>query len=103
MVSSDTQVRAQLTSSADAIMKQAGQLSRTRLRWASREVVPDIYRKAMVGGFAVYPYQRRANKIKVTPFLRHTGTLAPTASQSVAVVVQGIAGWCSGSLAGSRG
>jgi len=48
MLSTDAQVRAQLSSSADAIMKQAASLTRTREDGAGRGTVPDVYRKAMV-------------------------------------------------------
>jgi hypothetical protein len=84
MLSSDTQVRAQLTGSADAIMKQAGQLSWTREDGASREVVPDLYRKAMVEVLQSTPIRLEQTKSKSRHSSRHTGTLSPTASQSVA-------------------
>ena len=84
MVASDMQVRAQLTGSADAIMKQAGQLSRAREDGASREVVPDIYRKAMVEVLQSIPISVEQTKSKSRHSSRHTGTLAPTASQAVA-------------------
>jgi hypothetical protein len=84
MVSSDTQVRAQLTGSADAIMKQAGQLSRAREDGVSRDVVPDIYRKAMVEVLQSVPISVEQTKSKSRHSSRHTGALAPTASQSVA-------------------
>jgi hypothetical protein len=54
-LSSDSQVRAQLAGSADAIIKQAEQIPRVRegsglqtTREVARTVVPDVYRKAMV-------------------------------------------------------
>jgi len=84
MVASDMQVRAQLTGSADAIMKQAGQLSRAREDGASREVVPDIYRKAMVEVLQSIPISVEQTKSKSRHSSRHTGTVAPTASQAVA-------------------
>ena len=84
MVASDMQVRAQLTGSADAIMKQAGQLSRAREDGASREVVPDIYRKAMVEILQSIPISVEQTKSKSRHSSRHTGTVAPTASQAVA-------------------
>jgi hypothetical protein len=54
-LSSDAQLRAQLGASADAIIKQAEQFSRTRegagsqtSREAARSIVPEVYRKALV-------------------------------------------------------
>jgi len=84
MLSSDTQVRTQLTGSADAIMKQAGQLSRAREDGASREVVPDIYRKAMVEVLQPIPISVEQTKSKSRHSSRHTGTSVPTASQAAA-------------------
>lgn len=72
MLSSDMQVRAQLTGSADAIMKQAGQLSRAREDGASREVVPDIYRKAMVEVLQSTPISVEQTKSKSRHSSRHT-------------------------------
>ena len=48
MLSSDAQQRAQLAGSADALVKQAEQLSRGATREASRSAVPDVYRSAML-------------------------------------------------------
>ncbi|MBZ5659680.1 MAG: hypothetical protein LAO08_04670 [Acidobacteriia bacterium] len=84
MLSSDTQVRAQLTGSADAITKQAGQLSRTREDGTSREVVPDIYRKAMVEVLQPITISVDQTKSKSRHTSRHIATPAPTASQLVA-------------------
>jgi hypothetical protein len=47
-LSSDALVQAQLSGSADAIVKQAGQISHTHEDGAGKDGVPDIYRKAMV-------------------------------------------------------
>jgi hypothetical protein len=84
MLSSDAQVRAQLTGSADAIVKQAGQLSRTRDDGASRDVVPDIYRKAMVDVLQSAPIGGEPTKSKSRHSSRHAATPALAASQVVA-------------------
>ncbi len=84
MLSSDAQVRAQLMASADAITKQAGQLSRTREDGASREAVPDVYRKAMVDVLQPIPAGTDQIKSKSRHSSRHTATPVPTASQLVA-------------------
>jgi hypothetical protein len=84
MLSSDAQVRAQLTGSADAIMKQAGQLSRTREDGASREVVPDLYRKAMVEVLQSVPASAQQTKPKSSHSSRRIATPALAASQVVA-------------------
>ena len=80
-LSSDSQVRAQLTNSADAMTKQAAVLSRTREEGASREVVPDIYRKAMVDVLQPVPAGVEQAKSKSRHSTRHT---AAPASQDVA-------------------
>jgi len=64
MLSSDAQVREQLATSADALTKQAGQLSRTREDAAGKEIVPDIYRKAMVDALQLAPVNVPATKPK---------------------------------------
>ncbi|MGH9680550.1 MAG: hypothetical protein ACRD4Y_11430 [Candidatus Acidiferrales bacterium] len=56
-LSSDAQVRAQLAGSADAMMKQASTLLRPREDGANKEVVPDIYRKAMVDVLQIIPHK----------------------------------------------
>jgi hypothetical protein len=71
MLSSDTQVRAQVTASADALTKQVGQLSRTREDGASREGVPDIYRKAMVDVLQPTPISVEQTKSKSRHSSRH--------------------------------
>src|ERR1700722_17952693 len=83
-VSSDAETRTQLTASADAIQKQAGQLSRTREDGAGRESVPDIYRKAMVDVLQSAPPGTEQTKSKPHHSSRHTSTNAPTGSQTVA-------------------
>jgi hypothetical protein len=83
-LSSDSQVRAQLTSSADAMTKQAAILSRTREDGASREVVPDIYRKAMVDVLQSVPAAVEQAKSKSRHSSRHTAAPGATASQDVA-------------------
>jgi hypothetical protein len=82
MLSSDEQARAQLTGSADAITKQASLLSRTREDGASREVVPDIYRKAMVDVLQPIPIGLDQAKSKPRHSSRHTTAVA--ASQAAA-------------------
>jgi hypothetical protein len=81
MLSSDAQVRTQLTASADAIMKQASQISRTRDDGAGREVVPDIYRKAMVDVLQSVPISTDQTKSKSHHYPHHSAAPASTASQ----------------------
>jgi hypothetical protein len=81
MLSSDPQLRAQLTGSADAITKQAAQTSRTRDDGAGREVVPDVYRKTMVEVLQSTPVNGDQTKAKSHHTSHHSATLAPTASQ----------------------
>ncbi len=83
-LSSDAQVRAELTGSADAIMKQAGQLARTREDGASKEVVPDIYRKAMVDVLQSIPIGVEQTKSKSRHSSRHNSSPSPAAAQAVA-------------------
>jgi hypothetical protein len=52
-LSSDAQMRAQLTGSADALTKQAEQLP--RVKESSRTAVPDVYRSAMLAVLEVAP------------------------------------------------
>jgi hypothetical protein len=66
-LSSDAQLRAELAGSADAMIKQAEQIPRTRdgasfqaTRPAARTVVPDVYRKAMA--VVLQPVPARAEK-----------------------------------------
>jgi hypothetical protein len=61
-------------------MKQAGQLSRTHEDSASREVVPDIYRKAMVDVLQSVPISVEQIKSKSRHFSRHTATPALSTS-----------------------
>jgi hypothetical protein len=82
MFSSDAQVRTQLSASADAMVKQASQVSRTRDDGSSREVVPDIYRKAMVDVLQFVPIGAEQTKSKSHHSSRHSATTAPTASQA---------------------
>jgi hypothetical protein len=84
MLSSDAQVRAQLTGSADAIMRQAGQLLRTREEGVSRVVVPDIYHKAMVDVLRSIPISVEQTKSKSRHSSPYTATPVPTTSQVVA-------------------
>ncbi len=84
MLSSDPQVRAQLSGSADAIMKQAGQLSRTREDGASREVVPDIYRRAMVDVLQSNPASVDQTKSKSRHSSRRTAAPGAAASSVAA-------------------
>ena len=84
LVSSDAQLRVQLTGSADSITKQAEQLSRARGDGSSREVVPDIYRKAMVDVLQTTPVSVEQTKSKSRHSSRHNATPAPSASQVVA-------------------
>ena len=81
MLSSDPQVRAQLTASADAITKQAEQSSRTREEGANREIVPDIYRAAMVEILQPTPLVTETTKSKSRHSSHHAATLAPAASR----------------------
>ncbi|HEX3376441.1 MAG TPA: hypothetical protein VHS29_06235 [Candidatus Acidoferrales bacterium] len=83
-VSSDAELRAQLTASADAIQKQAGQLSRTREDAAGREGVPDIFRKAMVEVLQSAPLAAEQSKSKPHHSSRHNATAAPAGSQTLA-------------------
>jgi hypothetical protein len=71
MLSSDVQARAHLTDSADAVTKQAGLLTRTREDGA-REVVPGIYRKAMVDVLQSIPIVVEQAKSKPHHSSRHT-------------------------------
>jgi hypothetical protein len=66
-LSSDAQMQAQLSGTADAIVKQAGQISHTREDAAGTDGVPDIYRKAMVDVLQFTP----ANGGKTKPWSRH--------------------------------
>ena len=62
MLSSDAQQRAQLAASADALVKQADQLSRTKE--AGRSVVPDEYRSAMAAVLELAPAPSEQPKTK---------------------------------------
>ncbi len=83
-VSSDSGMRTQLTASADAIQKQAGQVSRTREDGAGKEGVPDIYRKAMVDVLQSAPIGADQPKSKPHHSSRHTATTAPAGAQTLA-------------------
>jgi hypothetical protein len=63
-LSSDSLVKVQLSGSADAIVKQAGQISRTREDGAGKDGVPDIYRKAMVEVLQFSPADEGQTKSK---------------------------------------
>ena len=83
MLSSDAQVQAQLATSADAITKQAGQLSRTHEDGAGKENVPDIYRKAMVDVLASVPVSQGAIE-QPKPKSHHSSHHASAAAAIVA-------------------
>jgi hypothetical protein len=83
MLSFDAQVREQLTASGDALTKEAGQLSRTREDGAGKEVVPDIYRKAMVDVLQLAPVNVPATKPKSGHSAHHTAAAAPAAAQAL--------------------
>ena len=77
MLSSDSQVRAQVAGSADTIMKQANELPRSREDAAARVVLPDLYRKAMVDVLQSIPISGEQPKSKAHHSSRHTATSAP--------------------------
>ncbi len=82
MLSSDEPVRAQLAASADAMMKQGVQPSRTRDEAASRELVPDLYRRTMVEILQAAPIPEEPAKSK-SRHSRHSATSAAQAAAGV--------------------
>ena len=86
MLSSDSQVRAQLAGSAEAMIRQAEQISRPKegaglqsTREVARTVVPDVYRKALT--VVLQPTLAPVEQLKSKP---HTASRnsAPAASSS---------------------
>jgi len=90
MLSSDAQVREQLAASSDALTKQAGQLSRTREDAAAKEVVPDIYRKAMVDVLQLAPVNVPAIKPKSAHSAHRTAATAQALAGGNAVESAGV-------------
>jgi len=78
-LSTDAQTRAQLAGSAEALVKQAEQLPRTRE--GSRSVVPDVYRSAMTSLLAVAP----APALEQAKAKTHHGSHSSAPSQSAGV------------------
>src|SRR6266566_7237782 len=64
-LSSDAQLRAELAGSAEAMIKQAEQIPRTRE--GARSVVPDVYRKSMI--VILQPVQAGTEQPKPKPRL----------------------------------
>jgi hypothetical protein len=80
-VSSEAGMRTQLTASADALQKQAAQISKGREDGTG---VPDIYRKAMVDVLQSAPIATDQTKSKPHHSSRHAATTASAGSQTVA-------------------
>ena len=80
-LSSDAETRAQIAGSTDAIVKQAGQLSKSKEDAAGKETVPDVYRKAMVDVLQTVPVSTEPAKPKSHHSSHHSSPTSPAASQ----------------------
>jgi hypothetical protein len=78
-LSTDGQVRAQLASSADALVRQAEQLPRAKE--SSRTVVPDVYRSAMAAVLEVAPPPSEQTKSKARHSSHGNAAQAPVEAE----------------------
>jgi hypothetical protein len=83
-LSSDAEVRSQIAGSTDALVKQAAQLSRSREDGSSKEIVPDVYRRAMVDVLQTAPVSVETAKPKSHRSSHHSSSSAAAASQAAA-------------------
>jgi hypothetical protein len=113
MLSSDSQVRAQLAGSADAMIRQSEQISRPRegsglqaTRDVARTVVPDVYRKALTVVLQPTPSGSDQPRTKTRPASRDIASPLASGSQPLAggepatpTATQGLPGNADGSQA----
>ncbi|HET6144200.1 MAG TPA: hypothetical protein VFE02_11885 [Candidatus Acidoferrales bacterium] len=83
-LASDAEVRAQIAESTDALLKQAAQLSHSREDGSGKEIVPDVYRKAMVDVLQSTPVSVEPVKPKSHHSSHHSSSSAAAASQAAA-------------------
>ena len=83
MLSSDAQQRAQLAGSADALVKQAEQVSRARE--GARSAVPEVYRSAMAAVLASTPATTEQAKAKPRRASRSVAAPLPGGSQPLPI------------------
>jgi hypothetical protein len=115
MLSSDSQVRAQLAGSADAMIRQSEQISRPKegaglqsTREVARTVVPDVYRKALIVVLQPTPSTSDQPRPKSRPASRDNAPSLSSSSQPLAGsdpatpnTIQGLPGNANGGQAAS--